>query len=88
MASGLRLQPQVFSPSKISNGLEQGELREIVIRGTNGYTLIVVGSTDNNFILFTNCKKGYKLGYYFHKVRKAFRIMEPLLKQIEKREIY
>ncbi len=69
---------------KISMGLEQGELQEIVIRGTNGYTIIVVGSKDNNFMLFTNCKKGYKLGYYFHKIRKAFRIMEPLLKQIEK----
>ena len=69
---------------KISSGLEQGELKEIVIRGTNGYTIIVVGSKDNNFMLFTNCKKGYKLGYYFHKIRKAFRIMEPLLKQIEK----
>ena len=69
---------------KISSGLEQGELKEIVIRGTNGYTIIVVGSKDNNFMLFTNCKKGYKLGYYFHKIRKAFRIMEPLLKKIEK----
>ncbi|MBN1217015.1 MAG: roadblock/LC7 domain-containing protein [Candidatus Lokiarchaeota archaeon] len=69
---------------KISMGLEQGELQEIVIRGTNGYTIIVVGSIDNNYMLFTNCKKGYKLGYYFHKIRKAFRIMEPLLKQIEK----
>ena len=73
---------------KISNGLEQGELREIVIRGTIGYTMIVVGSVDNNFMLFTNCKKGYKLGYYFHKIRKAFRIMEPLLKQIEKQDLY
>ncbi|MBY9008017.1 MAG: roadblock/LC7 domain-containing protein [Candidatus Lokiarchaeota archaeon] len=69
---------------KISMGLNQGELQEIVIRGTHGYTIIVVGSKDNNFMLFTNCKKGYKLGYYFHKIRKAFRIMEPLLKKIEK----
>lgn len=68
---------------KISEGLSQGELREIVIRGTDGYTIIVVGSKENNFMLFTNCTKGYKLGYYFHKIRKAFREMEPILKEIE-----
>jgi len=68
---------------KISQSLDQGELREIVIRGTNGYTIIVVGSSEKNFMLFTNCKKGYKLGYYFHKIRKAFRSMEPLLDKIK-----
>ncbi|MBD3196213.1 MAG: hypothetical protein GF317_14240 [Candidatus Lokiarchaeota archaeon] len=68
---------------KISDGLEQGELREIVIRGTTGYTIIVVGSSNNNFMLFTNCKKGYKLGYYFHKIRKAFSAMQPVLDKIE-----
>ncbi|TXT58353.1 MAG: hypothetical protein BAJALOKI2v1_390027 [Promethearchaeota archaeon] len=68
---------------KISEGLNQGELREIVIRGTDGYTIIVVGSKENNFMLFTNCNKGYKLGYYFHKIRKAFREMEPILQNIE-----
>ena len=68
---------------KISEGLEQGELKEIVITGTIGYTIILVGAADNDFMLFTNCKKGYRLGYYFHKLRKAFRIMEPMLRQIE-----
>ncbi len=68
---------------KISEGLEQGELKEIVIRGTIGYTIILVGSADNNFMLFTNCSKGYKLGYYFHKIKKAFRKIEPVLKQID-----
>jgi len=68
---------------KISSGLGQGELKEIVIRGVKGYTIILVGDTDNNFMLFTNCKKGYKLGYYFHKIRKAFKEMEPFLKKIE-----
>ena len=71
---------------KISEGLEQGELKEIVIRGTKGYTIIMVGSKDLNYMLFTNCKKGYKLGYYFHKIRKAFRIMEPLLTEIDKKQ--
>ncbi len=68
---------------KISSGLEQGELRDIVIRGEDGYTIIVVGSKENNFMLFTNCKKAYKLGYYFHKIRKAFKSMESLLNKIE-----
>jgi predicted regulator of Ras-like GTPase activity (Roadblock/LC7/MglB family) len=67
---------------KISEGLKQGELKEIVIRGTKGYTIIMVGAADNNFMLFTSCKKGYKLGYYFHRIRKAFKLMEPVLKQI------
>ncbi|TXT67281.1 MAG: hypothetical protein BAJALOKI1v1_130016 [Promethearchaeota archaeon] len=68
---------------KISEGLEQGELRDIVIRGEDGYTIIVVGSKENDFMLFTNCKKAYKLGYYFHKIRKAFKVMEPLLSKIQ-----
>ena len=72
---------------KISHGLGQGELQEIVIRGIKGYTIILVGSSDNNFMLFTNCKKGYKLGYYFHKIRKAFKEMEPKLRQIDRRGI-
>lgn len=72
---------------KISQGLDQGELRDIVIRGTKGYTIILVGSADNNFMLFTNCKKGYKLGYYFHKIRKSFLEMEPVLKQIETKDM-
>ncbi len=72
---------------KISQGLQQGELRDIVIRGTKGYTIILVGSADNNFMLFTNCQKGYKLGYYFHKIRKAFREMEPVLKKIETKDM-
>ena len=67
---------------KISEGLDQGELKEIVIRGTKGYTIILVGAADNDFMLFTSCKKGYKLGYYTHKVKKAFREMEPILKKI------
>jgi predicted regulator of Ras-like GTPase activity (Roadblock/LC7/MglB family) len=67
---------------KISQGLNQGELQEIVIRGTRGYTIILVGAEDNNFMLFSSCKKAFKLGYYVHKLKKAFEIMEPVLKQI------
>jgi predicted regulator of Ras-like GTPase activity (Roadblock/LC7/MglB family) len=68
---------------KISSGLGQGELREIVIKGVKGYTIILVGDAGNHFMLFTNCKKGYKLGYYFHKIRKAFKELEPVLMKIE-----
>ena len=34
---------------KISEGLDQGELKEIVIRGTKGYTIIMVSSKDTEF---------------------------------------
>ena len=72
---------------KISSGLGQGDLQEIVIRGVKGYTIILVGDADNQYMLFTNCKKEYKMGYYFHKIRKAFREMEPVLKKIEAKEL-
>ena len=73
---------------KISSGLGQGDLKEIVIKGVKGYTIILVGDTDNNFMLFTNCSKGYKLGYYFHKIRKSFKEMEPVLKKIESKDLH
>jgi predicted regulator of Ras-like GTPase activity (Roadblock/LC7/MglB family) len=72
---------------KISQGLEQGELKDVVIKGTKGYTIILVGDADNDFMLFTRCKKGYKLGYYFHKIRKTFREMESILKQIQTKKL-
>ncbi|MFX0187119.1 MAG: roadblock/LC7 domain-containing protein [Candidatus Hodarchaeota archaeon] len=70
---------------KISEGLNQGELKEILIKGTQGYTIILVGDKDNDFMLFTNCKKTFKLGYYVHKVKKAFKIMDPILKEIARK---
>ena len=70
------------SAKKISQGLDQGELQEIVIRGTKGYTIILVGAQDNNYMLFSSCKKAFKLGYYIHKLKKAFEIMAPVLEQI------
>ncbi len=73
---------------KISRGLGQGDLREIVIKGVKGYTIILVGDSDNNFMLFTNSKKGYKLGYYFHKMRKTFKEMEPVLKKIDSKDLH
>jgi len=70
---------------KISQELKQGELKEILIRGTKGYTIILVGDKDNDFMLFTNCKKAFKLGYYVHKLKKAFKIMDPILKKIARK---
>ena len=67
---------------KISQDLDQGELQEIVIKGTKGYTIILVTGEEDNFMLFTNCSKGYKLGYYFHKIRKAYNEMKPLLDKV------
>jgi predicted regulator of Ras-like GTPase activity (Roadblock/LC7/MglB family) len=72
---------------KISQSLKQGELKDVVIKGTKGYTIILVGDADNDFMLFTNCKKGYKLGYYFHKIRKAFREMESVLKKVQTKTV-
>jgi len=73
---------------KISSGLGQGDLKEIVIRGVKGYTIILVGDSDNNFMLFTNCSKAYKLGFYFHKIRKSFKELEPVLKKIESKDLH
>jgi len=67
---------------KISQDLDQGELQEIVIKGTKGYTIILVTGEDDNFMLFTNSTKKSKLGYYFHKIRKAYNEMKPLLDKI------
>ena len=68
---------------KISEGLGQGELKDIVIRGNNGYTLILVGDKDTNFMLFTNSQKEIMLGYYFHKMGKAFNIIQKVLKHLQ-----
>ncbi len=65
---------------KISEGLKQGELKDIVIRGAQGYTIIMVG--QSNFMLFTNCKTSFRLAYYINKISKAFKIIEPVLNQI------
>ena len=67
---------------KISQDLDQGELQEIVIKGTKGYTIILVTGEEDNFMLFTNSTKKSKLGYYFHKIRKAYNEMKPLLDKI------
>ncbi len=67
--------------SKIIEELKQGELTEIVIAGEEGYSIVTVGS--GKFILLSNCKKAYKLGYYFHRIRKTYKVIEKLLASVE-----
>jgi len=67
--------------TKIIEDLAQGELTEIVIAGEDGYSIVTVGTSK--FILLSNCKKGYKLGYYFHKIRKTYKVIEKLLGDVE-----
>ncbi|MBN2155540.1 MAG: roadblock/LC7 domain-containing protein [Candidatus Lokiarchaeota archaeon] len=67
---------------KLSQGLQYGELRDIVITGDQGYTIITVGGPGTRFILLTHCRKESKLGYYFHRLRKAYRELMPLLENV------
>ena len=67
---------------KLSQGLAYGELSEIVITGDEGYTIITVGDQNSKFMLLTHCRKESKLGYYFHRLRKAYRELMPLLEDV------
>jgi predicted regulator of Ras-like GTPase activity (Roadblock/LC7/MglB family) len=67
---------------KLSQGLEYGELRDIVITGDAGYTIITVGDPGTRFMLLTHCRKESKLGYYFHRLRKAYKELMPLLDDV------
>ena len=72
---------------KLSLGLEYGELTEIVIKGAAGYSILTVGSPIegevSNFMLISHSSKGFKLGYYFHRLRKAYVEIRSLLEDIE-----
>lgn len=67
---------------KLSQGLAYGELRDIVITGDEGFTIITVGDPGTKFMLLTHCRKESKLGYYFHRLRKAYRELMPLLEGV------
>lgn len=69
--------------TNISQGLNQGELRDIVVRGIEGFTIITVSSEDSNFMLITHSKKEASLGYYFNKINKSYREIEKLLKDVK-----
>lgn len=68
---------------KLSQGLDYGELSEIVITGDEGYTIITVGDTQSDFMLLTHCQKASKLGYYFHRLRKAYKKLALMLKDVK-----
>jgi len=73
---------------KLSNGLEYGDLTEIVITGDDGYTIITVGDSTTKFMLLTHSKKSSKLGYYFHRLRKAYKSLQSLLTSVEISEAF
>ncbi|GAB4316978.1 MAG: hypothetical protein Kow0069_19540 [Promethearchaeota archaeon] len=66
---------------QIMDSGEYGDLTEIALQGKEGYSIITVGKGE--FMLLSTCKKGYKLGYYFHRIRKTFRVIEKLLEGVE-----
>ena len=67
---------------KVAMGLDYGELSQVVIQGEDGYTIITTRS-DSQFMLLSHSKKGAKLGYYFHRLAKAFDKLTILLEDIE-----
>jgi predicted regulator of Ras-like GTPase activity (Roadblock/LC7/MglB family) len=56
---------------KVSQGMEYGDLKQIVVTGEMGYSVITT-KEDSQFMLLAHSKKASKLGYYFHRLRKAF----------------
>jgi predicted regulator of Ras-like GTPase activity (Roadblock/LC7/MglB family) len=66
----------------ITQKSEMGELFEIVLTGEDGYTIITTRQ-DSDFMLLSHCKLASKLGYYFHKMRKAFEALTMLLQGVE-----
>ena len=68
--------------NKVSQGLEYGNLKQIVITGEDGYSIITT-SEESEFMLLSHSKKATKLGYYFHRLSKAFGKLTALLADIE-----
>lgn len=68
---------------KVSQDLNFGELSEIVVTGEDGYTIMTVGDESSNFMLISHSQKGYKLGYYFHRLRKSYKELKKILSDIE-----
>lgn len=68
---------------KLSQGVGYDELSEIVITGEDGYTIITLGDGKSSFMLLSHCKKASKLGYYFHRLRKAYKNLAIMLEDIE-----
>ncbi|MCP4763868.1 MAG: hypothetical protein GY870_19005 [archaeon] len=68
---------------KLSQGLNNGDLDQIVITGDDGYTIMTVGDESTHFLLLTHCKKESKLGYYFHRLKKSYFELNLLLKDVK-----
>jgi predicted regulator of Ras-like GTPase activity (Roadblock/LC7/MglB family) len=67
---------------KLADGLSYGKLTQIVVTGENGYTIITTRE-DSEFMLLSHSKKAAKLGYYFHRLKKAFETMTSMLANIK-----
>jgi predicted regulator of Ras-like GTPase activity (Roadblock/LC7/MglB family) len=67
---------------KVAEGLDYGKMKQIVVTGEQGYTIITT-SADSNFMLLSHSKKSAKLGYYFHRLRKAFEKLTSLLVDVQ-----
>ncbi|MHA1369524.1 MAG: roadblock/LC7 domain-containing protein [Promethearchaeota archaeon] len=65
----------------VTQNLQFGDIKEIVVRGSKGYT-IITASTEIPFILLSTSRKGYKLGYFFHILRKTYMKAVELLRGI------
>jgi predicted regulator of Ras-like GTPase activity (Roadblock/LC7/MglB family) len=67
---------------KITSAMNYGSTSQILITGTEGYTIITTRE-DSNFMLITHCRQAAKLGYYFHRLQKAFGEFLGMLANIE-----
>lgn len=68
--------------SKVTESFEYGPPNQMVVSGEDGYTIITT-SQQSQFMLLSHCKKAATLGYYFHRLSKAFEKMVALLANIE-----
>ncbi len=67
--------------NKVSQGLNFGNLKQLVVTGEDGYTIITTAESSK-FMLLSHSKKSAKLGYYFHRLSKAFEKLIKLLENI------
>ena len=66
---------------KVSLGMEYGNLKQIVVTGEGGYSIITT-KEDSEFMLLSHSKKAAKLGYYFHRLGKSFEKLTSMLSDI------
>ncbi len=67
---------------RVAQGLQYGDLTQVVVQGEEGYTIITT-ELDSKFMLLSHSRMGAKLGYYFHRLAKAFDNLTVLLEDIE-----